>query len=166
MSLTDKIIEEYIAALLDDKEEVEGDPNMLDPALHENNPRFVRGIKQPKLPTELKPAYKELKPAYTEPTKPTELKKAYKETIKLPILSEKNGSLEPLGIIKRINNKYLVKIKGKYGTYCIPAKKLKQLLNDHIVDTTFHDVDNGTVVVAVMRVDKQILLDNSVPENK
>ena len=83
----------------------------------------------------------------------------------MPILSSKNGSLEPLGIMTR-DNMCLVKIKGKEATYCIPAKKLKQLLNDHMVDTTFHDVDNGTVVVAVMRVNKQILLDNSVPENK
>jgi len=143
MSLTDKIIEEYITALLDDKEEIEGDPNALSPAIvFQEDTKFINGVK--KMPSASRPMKSaSLPPMVSEVEIMTDI--ANCEFSQLY-----DTKMEYIRVI----------IPGMSGNYFIKADKLKRWLYHFIEKGRIQLTENGNGLMVEMKVSRDRLLAN------
>lgn len=80
--------------------------------------------------------------------------------IECEIFREINGQLDPSGVFTTGQKYIQVKMLGLPGKYYIDIKKLKRLLSECVVNTRNRPCRGGILVMAVMRIDRQRLIDN------
>ena len=146
--ISDKIIEDYITALLSDRKHYPKIPESFWSELTVRdtfweNPLISEGRKI------ASPHPKNIPSSHCR--------------LEFEIMKLTAGKLDPSGItIADGIQKIKVTISGVANTYCveIEAVKLRRLLQRYTVDTISRPYADGEKILAVMIVDKQILMDN------